>query len=223
MTTVTSLESYNLNYYLLHTMDTPMTLAQRLFLFQGEVEAITKDATNPFFKSKYFDINGLLSEIKPLLQKHGLVVLQPFGVVDGRTTLNTMIINADDKNEYTESSMLLPENIDPQKMGSAITYFRRYALQSMLLLEAEDDDGEQTTNHIHKPATYTVNSSAPLPPEPVVHSDEEPKSIYTQKCPKCSKTMLLRPAGVSKTTGKSYKAFYSCTQECKTTVPLNTY
>ena len=203
---------------------TPMTLAQRLFLFQGEVEAITKDATNPFFKSKYFDINSLLSEIKPLLQKHGLVVLQPFSVVGERSVLKTIICSADLLSDCIESTIYLPENIDPQKMGSAITYFRRYALQSMLSLQAEDDDGEQTTNHVYKkPAIYTDNHSEPLPPEPVVHSDEEPKSIYTQKCPKCGKTMLLRPAGVSKTTGKSYKAFYSCTQECKTTVPLNTY
>jgi len=187
-----------------------MKLAQRLFLFQGEIEAITKDATNPYFKSKYFDINSLLAEIKPILQKHGVVILQPLTTVGERSVLRTIIFSADDVNDAIESTVYLPENIDPQKMGSAITYFRRYALQSLLLLQAEDDDGEQTTNHQHK--TMPVEDAAQF-------MSDEKKSVYTQKCPKCSKTMLLRPAGVTKE-GKPYKAFYSCTKDCNTRLPL---
>lgn len=51
--------------------------------------------------------------------------------------------------------------------------------------------------------------------EQVVHSDEEPTS---RSCPKCQKPMKLVPGGVSKSTGKPYKAFYSCTKECNTTI-----
>jgi len=193
-------------------METP-TLAQRLFLFQGEVEAITKDATNPYFKSKYFDINSLLSEIKPILQKHGIVVLQPLTTVGERVALRTILFSSDSLDDAIESTIYLPDNIDPQKMGSTITYFRRYALQSLLLLQAEDDDGEQTTNHQNK--TMSAEDASQF-------MNDEKKSVYTQKCPKCSKTMLLRPAGVTKE-GKPYKAFYSCTKECNTRLPLNTY
>lgn len=52
-------------------------MRKKLLDFQREVKAITKDATNPFFKSKYFDINGLIGEIKPILNKVGLVIVQP--------------------------------------------------------------------------------------------------------------------------------------------------
>ena len=114
-------------------------LYKKLLNIQKEVGAITKDSTNPFFKSQYFDINGLLSELKPLLNKHGLVVLQPLTEVNGRLALKTVIV--DDSGETYESTTVLPENPDPQKMGSAITYFRRYSLQSLFLLQAEDDDG----------------------------------------------------------------------------------
>lgn len=193
-------------------MQTP-PLAQRLFLFQGEVEAITKDATNPYFKSKYFDINSLLAEIKPILQKHGIVVVQPLTTVGERPALRTVLFSSDSMDDAIESTIYLPENIDPQKMGSAITYYRRYALQSLLLLQAEDDDGEQTTNHQHKP--MVVEDAEQF-------INEEKKPVYTQKCPKCSKTMLLRPAGVTKE-GKPYKAFYSCTKECNTRLPLAAY
>lgn len=116
-----------------------MEETNKLLGFQKTVGAITKDETNPFFKSKYFDINGLIENIKPILNELGLVLLQPIKVVDGKNILFTVLYYGDDC--LLESSILLPDNIDPQKMGSAITYYRRYAIQSMLLLQAEDDDG----------------------------------------------------------------------------------
>ena len=111
--------------------------------FQKEVGAISKDSTNPFFKSKYFDINGLISAIKPLLEKNGLVLLQPLTNVDGKPALQTII---SDDNKKIEGTIVLPELADPQKMGSVITYYRRYAIQSMLMLQAEDDDANKATD-----------------------------------------------------------------------------
>lgn len=110
----------------------------KLLEFQKKVGAISKDETNPFFNSKYFDINGLIENIKPILNEVGLILIQPIKVAEGKNILFTILFDGD-KN-LLESSIALPDNIDPQKMGSAITYYRRYALQSMLLLQAEDDD-----------------------------------------------------------------------------------
>jgi hypothetical protein len=33
------------------------------------VHTLSKTATNPFFKSKYFDINSLIEQVDPLLEK----------------------------------------------------------------------------------------------------------------------------------------------------------
>lgn len=115
-------------------------LYKKLLAIQKEVKGITKDSENPFFKSKYFDINGLLDELKPILNKHGVVVMQPLTHVNGTLALETIVVD-EESGEETKSICLLPENPDPQKMGSAITYFRRYSLQSLFLLQAEDDDG----------------------------------------------------------------------------------
>ena len=114
------------------------TIINKLLEIQKEIGAISKDSTNPFFKSSYFDINKLLSVVKPILNKHDLVLLQPLTNVDGKPAIKTIIRNSEDG---IEDTITLPENTDPQKMGSSITYFRRYAIQSMLGLEAEDDDG----------------------------------------------------------------------------------
>ena len=113
---------------------------KKLLKIQEEIGAIKKDSTNPFFKSKYFDINSLLEQIKPVLNKHGVIVLQALTNINGQLALSTELIDsADGKTIGTVCP--LPSTPDAQKAGSAITYFRRYALQSLLALEAEDDDG----------------------------------------------------------------------------------
>lgn len=112
------------------------TLHQKVFDLQCEVGAIAKDSKNPFYKSKYFDINGLLKHIQPLLEKNRLLLIQP--IENGK--VKSIIRDIDSKESFS-SEMPLPEIQDPQKMGSAITYFRRYTLQSLLALQAEDDDG----------------------------------------------------------------------------------
>ena len=114
---------------------------ENLFTAKKEIGKISKDSTNPFFKSKYFDINKLLEHVEPILNNHGLFVVQP---IQG-DKVTTMIM---DENGFSiESSINMQILADPQKMGSAITYYRRYTLQSLLALQAEDDDG----NHAAKP------------------------------------------------------------------------
>lgn len=114
-------------------------IANKLLQVQAEIGGIKKSASNPFFNSMYFDINALLEVVKPVLQKHNLVLLQPLVTIAGVGGVATIIIDAD-SGEMVESQVPLPAITDPQKMGSAITYFRRYTLQSMLGLQAEDDD-----------------------------------------------------------------------------------
>jgi hypothetical protein len=104
------------------------------------VEAIKKDNTNSHFKSKYFDINGLLEEVLPKLNKHGLILVQRLAANDTGMLLITEVCDAE-SGESISSTMKLPEVGKPQEYGSAITYFRRYSLQALLGLMAEDDDG----------------------------------------------------------------------------------
>ncbi len=116
---------------------------QKLYNLQLEIGVISKDVTNPFYKSKYFDINSLIGQLHPLLKKHGLLLLQPIQNNEVKSII--LEINGDGK---VESGINLPTIPDPQKLGSAITYFRRYTLQSLLALQAEDDDGNKAITKI---------------------------------------------------------------------------
>lgn len=123
-----------------------MSIYKKLFEAKKEIGKISKDSTNPFYKSKYFDINSLLEHVEPILQKHDLLVLQP---IIGNSVV-TQIIEVE-SSEMVSSGIELTNILDPQKRGSEITYYRRYTLQSLLGLQAEDDDANATVKTTSQP------------------------------------------------------------------------
>jgi hypothetical protein len=130
------------------------TIWTALHAAKQELGKVPKDSTNPFFKSKYFDINGLLDVAEPILHKHGLFIIQP--ITNGKVV--TKIVHAE-SGESIESELELSDTKDPQKHGSEITYYRRYTLQSLLAMQADDDDGNAASKAATKPA-------APKPTKP---------------------------------------------------------
>ena len=138
-------------------------MENKILEFQKKVGVLKKDKKNPYFNSNYADINTLLSVIKPLLSELGLIVVQPIMVSNGKQILITQIKNSEDDKVVLESSIYLPDNLDPQKMGSAITYYRRYSLQALLSLEAEDDDGNMGKKQA-TPAQKTFAKKVELAP-----------------------------------------------------------
>jgi len=117
---------------------------QKLFELQNEIGVVSKDEKNPFYDSQYFDINKLIKELKPLLKKYNLLLQQP---IQENEVISKLICL--DNGDSRHSSLRLPEVTiqEPQKIGSCITYYRRYTLQSLLALECEDDDGNKTVKN----------------------------------------------------------------------------
>jgi hypothetical protein len=112
-------------------------IAGALVKFQASVSKVAKEANNPFFKKKYASLANILDTIQKPLSECGLAISQ---FPDG-DALTTIILHAD-SGEWMESSYVMPvaKQNDPQAMGSAITYARRYALGSILNLNIDDDD-----------------------------------------------------------------------------------
>ena len=113
-----------------------MSIYKKLLDVQKEVGAISKDSKNPFFKSKYFDINKLIEVVNPVLSDKGIVLLQP--IQDNK--VQSVLVDSE-SGDSVKSELELPNLTDPQKVGSCISYYRRYTLSSLLGLQAEDEDG----------------------------------------------------------------------------------
>jgi hypothetical protein len=121
-----------------------MTLNQKIFNLKKEIGAISKDANNPYFKSKYISLDSLLEQIAPYLDKYQLDLRQPIKLDhdSGREWVSTYFIDLDTDTKTAPSEKFLKQTDDPQKEGSSITYYRRYTLLSKLGLRADlDDDG----------------------------------------------------------------------------------
>ena len=115
-----------------------------------EIGIVAKNAKNPHFKNTYADINALISAVEPILLEKGLILLQP--IKDGKQYTE---IHDIETGEHVESFLDLNTTLAPQPLGSAITYFRRYTLQALLSLQADDDDGHKASVPQPKPQ-FTV-------------------------------------------------------------------
>lgn len=113
-------------------------LAAALATFHQHVGKVSKDASNPFFKSKYASLPNILEAIAGPLEQSGIVFSQ---FPTDNNGLSTIIIHAE-SGEWMESTYVMPvaKQNDPQAVGSAITYARRYALSSAFGLNVDDDD-----------------------------------------------------------------------------------
>ncbi|MFD1776692.1 ERF family protein [Paenibacillus rhizophilus] len=169
--------------------DSIVNLAKALVAFNLEVKIIEKDAKNPHFKNDYATLDNIVDEVRPLLAKHGLVIMQFPGGDGEKYTLRTMLVH--ESGEWIESEPLTmrPVKNDPQGIGSCTTYARRYSLTAMLSLNTgEDDDGEGASRG---------NGPVPAPAAPYV----APKPSTNTNTPSSTSTPA---AGLISTAQVSY-------------------
>jgi hypothetical protein len=131
-------------------------ISKALQLFQVKVEPIKKDASNPFFKSKYATLSNTLDAIQMPLSECGLVFSQH---PDGNS-LTTIVVHVESGEFFQSTYDLSPVKSDPQSIGSAITYARRYALTSILGLNIDDDDDGNMASGNYEKEWLNENSDA---------------------------------------------------------------
>jgi len=121
-------------------------LAKSLSIVQGKLTYAVKDSANPFFKSKYADLESVWDACRSLLAENGLAVMQfPGEFVDGTMSLNTILTHS--SGEYMSYLMSVPvTKPDAQGAGSALTYMRRYALAAVVGVVQADDDGNAASS-----------------------------------------------------------------------------
>ena len=146
-------------------------LAKALLNVQRQLLPAAKDATNPFTKSRYATLNSVMAASREALLDNGIWMCQCPVPVDtpGAIGLMTKLTHTE-SGQWQSSIAVVPlPKADPQGMGSAITYARRYALTAMLGLVTEDDDGEAacgrkaTSSRAQTPRRQTGNRQEVAP------------------------------------------------------------
>lgn len=124
-------------------------IAEALAKAQKNFAPAVKDSANPFFKSNYLSLAGAIDACRDSLSANGLAIVQTMD--DGeRLRLTTTLMHS--SGEWIASHYpITPVKNDPQGIGSALTYARRYSLMAIVGLAAEDDDGEAATGRTAPP------------------------------------------------------------------------
>ena len=126
-------------------------LAKALSKAQGQMSHAKKDQNNPFFKSKYADLASVVEAAKGPLAANGLSYVQMPRTEGLTLCVETLLMH--DSGEWISSELsMVPVKGDPQGVGSCITYARRYSLQAMLGIPAEDDAATRRAAMWAKPA-----------------------------------------------------------------------
>lgn len=115
-------------------------ISPALLKAQSSMGNAVKDAKNPFFKSKYADLNAVREACMPELNKQEITLLQPIAQQDGKSFVTTILLHSSGEFIGSSTEIVCTKQNDPQSQGSAISYARRYGLQSLLSIGTEDDD-----------------------------------------------------------------------------------
>lgn len=126
---------------------------------QGQIEGAKKSSSNPFFKSKYADLAECWNTCREALTANEISVIQMPEEINENGRLNITTMLAHSSGQYISSTLTMTiTKLDPQAIGSAITYGRRYALAAMVGLAQEDDDGEKAMARQEKKDKKPVES-----------------------------------------------------------------
>ena len=140
--------------------ETTKELFPAMLKVQEQLETLKHDTDNPFFKSTYASLTQIVEYVKPLLNKQGLFFVQVI-VPNDSVCVETAVIHAKSGEYITSTIVLDPVKRDnPQAIGSAISYAKRYTLSALLGVtsESEDDDGNKASGA--KPKSQPAKAAA---------------------------------------------------------------
>jgi hypothetical protein len=157
--------------------ETITKIAPALLKAQSEMHNAIKDSSNPFFKSKYADLNSVREACIPALNKYGITVLQPTIYEDGKPFVETLLLH--ESGEYIASltEIISDKANNAQSHGSGVTYARRYGLQSMCNIGSEDDDGNAASGNNVQPKKEEPKKEVKAKPFLLKDSDEYTKAV----------------------------------------------
>lgn len=143
-------------------------IAAALIKAQGEIKNVVKDKENPFYKAKYAGLDSVVAACKEALLKNGIAFIQTTNVTDKGPVLVTTLLHVSGQFVSGFYPLVTAKKDDPQALGSATTYARRYALAAMVGICSEDDDDAESATQRQtatgKPASTTGTGAAMRPP-----------------------------------------------------------
>lgn len=171
-------------------------IAAALVKAQSIMGNAIKDAKNPFFKSSYANLNAVREAVLPAMNANGISVLQPTIQIDGKSFVETVLLHESGEFISSLTEVVVSKANDAQQQGSGISYARRYGLQSLANIGADDDDGEAAVGRGNARASST--SSAVIATSSANNVDKLEESAI-QSAPAASRGSFRKNAAKAET------------------------
>jgi hypothetical protein len=161
------------------TSETTVAVFAALAKAQAAMRPVVKDRTAKVqtktgggYSFDYADLGSVLDSVKPALNANGIAIVQAAGIEGDRVVVETRLAHA--SGEWLESALAMkPDDLSPQKVGSAVTYARRYALSAMVgVFSEEDDDGNAAQGNTREVKRKSAAKPGPAPLDPVMRKAE---------------------------------------------------
>ena len=141
-----------------------MQLDAALVAAGAQFGTILKDADNPYFKSSYVSLPGLLAVVRPILRDQGVLIASSYQLTAAGFVVSTTLTHCS-SGGWRLSTFPVPDPSKPQGVGASGTYGLRLSLLQLLAISGEDDDGNAATSGAPVPNTvpmaqWAVPSSA---------------------------------------------------------------
>ena len=124
-----------------------------LVAFLNTIGNVAADKVNPAFRSKYSSLAEILDTVKAEATKHNLAVRQVIESEEGKVSVVTSFLHRSGVEFNGGKVSFKSDGLNPQQLGSALTYLRRQSVSTSCMLSTEtDDDGAKASASQAKPA-----------------------------------------------------------------------
>jgi hypothetical protein len=145
-------------------------IASALVKAQKAFGPALKTSTNPHFRNKYAALDACIEAVIDALNDNGIMLMQQTHLCEDGVIVETIFIHESGETMSGGKLHVPAAKHDPQGYGSALTYAKRYSLQSACGIAPEDDDGNKATNSVQqkqaaptpKPAAKAAPIKAPV-------------------------------------------------------------
>jgi len=156
-----------------------MAIYKALLEVQKELKPVTKTSDDPFYKSKYADLEAIVEAVMPILNKHGVVAVQYTKWLDKGPAVYTELVDVETgEKTTTELPIICKDSSDPQKVIAGLTYMRRASLACACGLATQDDDGNSAAGK-EKDEYKKPQQKQPVPELPKKGYQEQPNHKLT--------------------------------------------
>lgn len=174
-----------------------MSIKAKILKIQKQIDGVSKDGSNPHFKSRYVTLDKVLDTIKPLLNNEGILITQGIDLNGTTPVISTVLTDVETNEVLSSSTPVIAKNQDPQAFFAATTYARRYSILSLFCLGTSDDDGETAMGRnkfqeelrkkkaeLEKVTSINIpkNTVVSRDPVPTIHSMDT-KNVATEEDP----------------------------------------